>query len=313
MNPRLDILQRSRFFHLVPRGMVSSALAANPSRELQAGDTLLRTGQPNRTLYVVLVGSLRVQIGDPDSPPHTTIGPGECTGELSIIDSRPATADVIANEPTVVLEIDREQLWGMVDVSPELARNLLEILAGRIRHDDLVIGESGRLQRHFERAATVDGLTGLRNRRWLDEAFTRQLTRTLRGQRPVSMLIIDVDGFHTINEHHGHLVGDAVLCRVSQVLANHLRPQDLLARYGGDEFALLLPETDTEEAVLVGDRLCASIHTASIDPGHEPLPPMSVSIGVATARLSDSLSALLSLADAALYRAKHAGRNRVSR
>jgi diguanylate cyclase (GGDEF)-like protein len=293
--------------------MVSSALAASSTRELRAGDVLLRAGQPNRTLFIVLDGSLDIHLSGGDNPPHTTLGPGECVGELSIIDSRPVTADVVANEPTVVLEIDRDQLWSMIDVSPELARNLLEILAGRVRHDDLVIAETARLQRHFERAATVDGLTGLRNRRWLDEAFTRQLTRTLRAQRPVSLLLIDVDDFHRVNEEHGHLVGDAVLCRVSQLLSGHLRPQDLLARYGGDEFALLLPGTDTEEAVHVGDRLCASINHASADPGHEPLPPTTVSIGVATARLSDSLSALLSLADAALYRAKHAGRNRLSR
>ena len=108
-------------------------------------------------------------------------------------------------------------------------------------------------------------------------------------------------------------IGDAVLCRVAQVLAMRLRPQDLLARYGGDEFALLLPDTGIDEAVTIGDRLCTSLVGTSKEPQHDPLPPTTLSIGVGTARLSDSLSALISIADAALYRAKHAGKNRVCR
>ena len=179
-----------------------------------------------------------------------------------------------------------------------------------MRHDDFVLTETSRLQRHFERAATVDGLTGLRNRRWLEDFFARQLTRSMREARPVSLLIIDVDDFRSVNERHGHLIGDAVLCRVAQVLAMRLRPQDLLARYGGDEFALLLPDTDIDEAVTIGDRLCTSLVATSKEPQHDPLPPTTLSIGVGTARLSDSLSALLSVADAALYRAKHGGKNR---
>jgi diguanylate cyclase (GGDEF)-like protein len=159
----------------------------------------------------------------------------------------------------------------------------------------------------------VDGLTGLRNRRWLDDAFARQLTRTLRTGQTASMLMIDVDGFKQINDRHGHLIGDAVLCRVARLLSDRVRPQDLLARYAGDEFLLMLPECDIDDATALADRLRTAVATAADDPRHEPLPPTTVSIGVATARLSDSLPALIGLADSALYRAKHAGRNRISR
>ena len=240
-------------------------------------------------------------------------GPGDCVGELSVIDGNRVSAEVVAEGTTDVLGIAGEELWAVLDVSPEMARNLLFILSGRVRHDSTVLSESARLRLHFERAATVDGLTGLRNRRWLDEAFSRQLTRTLRTGRTASLLMIDVDGFKQINETNGHLIGDAVLCRVARVLAERLRPQDLLARYAGDEFLLMLPECDIDEATALADRLRHAIVLAGEEPAHEPLPVTTVSIGVATARLSDSLPALIGLADTALYRAKQAGRNRISR
>ena len=313
MNEQLDTLQHSRLFQNVPHALAASVLASSSTRSLASGETLLHAGQPNGTLYIVLSGHLGVLLGGAAGPRHVQIGPGDCVGELSVIDGNPVSADVIADAPTDVLGIAGDELWSVLDVSPEMARNLLFILSGRVRHDTTVLTEAARLRLHFERAATVDGLTGLRNRRWLDEAFSRQLTRTLRTGHTASLLMIDVDGFKQINDAHGHLIGDAVLCRVARVLAERLRPQDLLARYAGDEFLLMLPECDIDEATALADRLRQSVASAAEDPGHEPLPPTTVSIGVATARLSDSLPALIGLADTALYRAKQSGRNRISR
>jgi diguanylate cyclase (GGDEF)-like protein len=313
VNEQLDTLQHSRLFQNVPHALAASVLATSSTRSLAPGDTLLHQGQPNDVLYVVLSGRLGVLLGGPAGPRHVLVGPGDVVGELSVIDGNPVSADVIADEPTTVLGIEGDELWAVLDASPEMARNLLYVLSGRVRHDTTVLSEAARLRLHFERAATVDGLTGLRNRRWLDEAFSRQLTRTLRHAQTASLLMIDVDGFKSINDTHGHLIGDAVLCRVARVLAERLRPQDLLARYAGDEFLLMLPECDIDEATALADRLRTAVAASADEPGHDPLPRTTVSIGVATARLSDSLPALIGLADSALYRAKHAGRNRISR
>jgi diguanylate cyclase (GGDEF)-like protein len=167
------------------------------------------------------------------------------------------------------------------------------------------------MEHHFERVAMVDGLTGLPNRRSLDDTFARQLTRTLRAQQPASLLMIDVDLFKRLNDQYGHLTGDAVLRRVAQTLRNQVRPQDLLARYGGEEFSLLLPNTEADAALAIAERLRQATARAGEDEA-DPLPFASVSIGVATARGPISLSELMSQSDAALYRAKQAGRNRVS-
>jgi diguanylate cyclase (GGDEF)-like protein len=156
----------------------------------------------------------------------------------------------------------------------------------------------------------LDSLTGLRNRRWLDDMFARQIARSLHTQQPASLLMIDVDGFKNFNDEHGHLTGDGVLRSIAQTLNVHVRPQDLLARYGGEEFLLLLPNTVMEGALVVAERLRHAVDQAGAD--RAPLPPATVSIGVAALSGGMSLTELMALADAALYRAKQAGRNCVS-
>ena len=272
---------------------------------------MLTADTDNTTLFLVASGSVAVQFAH-GTRPHLRVGPGECVGELSVIDESRVSADVVALEHTVVLGVNRSYVLDLIETSGQAARNLLRILAARVRHDNIALSESERLQLELEQIALVDVTTGLKNRRGMETAFVRQLYRTLRAHLPVTLLMIDLDAFKQVNDRRGHLVGDAVLRRTAQQLAAALRPQDLLARYGGDEFAVLLPSVDEEQALTVAERIREIVAATALTPADEGLAAVTVSIGLATARNPVSLAALVEAADRALYRAKSGGKNRVS-
>ncbi len=154
----------------------------------------------------------------------------------------------------------------------------------------------------------TDPLTGLANRRSLDEDLNRRLDQWRRNQTPLSFLMLDVDHFKDLNDKYGHPAGDRVLQELARIVDIDLREMDLSARYGGEEFAILLPDTTLEEAGQVAERLRMAIAAGSYE--HQGLRlKVTVSVGVTTAMPEDSQQTLLQRADSALYGAKNGGRN----
>ena len=200
----------------------------------------------------------------------------------------------------------------------------LAIDAGPIYDDNgalLAVVETLRdisVQKHsqtaLERLASVDGLTGVLNRRGFDDQLTLEWNRALRTGLPITLLMIDVDNFKSFNDHYGHQLGDECLRTVGRVLGESvLRPNDIVARYGGEEFAFILPGADSAGAAVVASRIRDHMAAAAI--AHQPGGidgHVTVSVGGATlAPQADALHAdLVRHADAALYAAKSSGRNR---
>jgi len=162
-----------------------------------------------------------------------------------------------------------------------------------------------RLFENVRHLAASDPLTGLANYRRLVDALEGEIQRSRRTGRSFSLLLFDLDGLKKINDNYGHLVGSKALCRVANMLRVNSRTIDTVARYGGDEFALILPETGMNAAQEVARRICDRVA------GDGELPPISVSVGVAAyAQDGETLEALVGTADKALYRTKgHTGRN----
>jgi len=170
-----------------------------------------------------------------------------------------------------------------------------------------------RLHDRAERLATTDGLTGLLNRRTLTSQLEARVREARRYGRKVSLVLLDVDHFKRVNDTHGHPAGDAVLRGVAALVKAQARATDLAARYGGEEMALVLPETDGPGALAIAERLRAAVAAAAHQTAKGTV-RVTVSLGVATAPDdADDASALIEAADAALYRAKQAGRDRVER
>ena len=307
MREPAHVLARSLLFANVEPELLSGAIARGQARTVPAQAVVLKTGEANAALHIILAGVLSVRVPG-TATPHVRLGAGECVGELSLLDDRSVSADVVAEEAAEIISIDRAIVWALVDASSEFARNLLRILAGRIRHDDEVVSASSRRTRHFEEVAAIDGLTGLHNRRWLDETFSRQVERAVRSGRALSLLLIDIDHFKRLNDERGHAAGDDALRQVSAALAAAVRPRDSLARYGGEEFAVLVPDVDGDQAVHVAERLRDAVGSRRL-PGAGGK-TLTISVGIGVKEPEDTLPSLLARADAALYRAKAAGRNR---
>ncbi|NKN34354.1 sensor domain-containing diguanylate cyclase [Marichromatium bheemlicum] len=175
------------------------------------------------------------------------------------------------------------------------------------------ITEQKQLERDLEQLAISDPLTGLFNRRHFWSLAEQSLTQAARKHTPSSALMIDIDYFKSINDHHGHLVGDQVLQTTANRLKDNLRQSDILCRYGGEEFAALLPETDLDTACETAERLRQRVAAAAIETDRGPL-SVTISIGVAElgGHIEARLSTLLECADRKLYAAKQGGRNRIA-
>jgi diguanylate cyclase (GGDEF)-like protein len=170
---------------------------------------------------------------------------------------------------------------------------------------------AGKLMDRLRRVALHDGLTGLFNRRFLRESLPQLQAGAARRLSPLCVIMLDLDHFKQVNDTHGHLVGDQTLIAVAKALRDHSRRSDLVARYGGEEFAVLCPDTDSATALQVAERLREAVaQLGAVALGHPG--PQTISVGVAIQSPGDELSPeqLLDHADLALYRAKHAGRNR---
>jgi diguanylate cyclase (GGDEF)-like protein/PAS domain S-box-containing protein len=166
----------------------------------------------------------------------------------------------------------------------------------------------------LEQLATRDGLTGLANRRCFDDTLLAEWARAMRQKQPLSLLMVDVDNFKAYNDANGHLGGDDCLKRVASAVASEMRANDLVARYGGEEFAVILPSQSLKGAAIVAERIRCRVERLQVPNASAATGHVTVSIGAATAIASADTTAsqLVAIADAALYRAKHMGRNRIS-
>ena len=158
-------------------------------------------------------------------------------------------------------------------------------------------------------ASTHDALTGIANRRLLTERLREETERAKRYSRPLCIVMIDIDRFKIINDEHGHEIGDNVLMEVVRVMEAEIREHDLCGRWGGEEFLVLMPETATDSAVLVMERLREAVAKLRVRINDESL-SVTVSLGMAQLRADENYSRTINRADVALLQAKRNGRNR---
>ncbi|MEX2373697.1 MAG: GGDEF domain-containing protein, partial [Dehalococcoidia bacterium] len=215
-------------------------------------------------------------------------------------------------------------LWGLIATLAALTLLTQMVVNSRaaLQRERRLVRTATQLREasaELDRLARTDALTGIPNRRALFERFGVEFRRSRRYGRDLAALMIDLDDFKAVNDAWGHPFADAVLRETAEVIAAIVRESDILGRYGGEEFALVLPETSLEDALSVAEKVRAAIAVTEFRPGDVPPPDaeavrITVSIGVAALPVEDDQDEfeLIRRADQALYEAKRSGRNRVT-
>jgi diguanylate cyclase (GGDEF)-like protein len=304
-----SLLKSIALFRGVDAQTIADLLPRCGRIDVSEGDVLLSPQRENRCVYVVLSGRLSVHLGSLDAPKIADLSPGSCAGEMSLIEDKDPSAFVVAVEDSHLMVISHHLLWQIVDRSHTFSKNLLIVLSERVRSDNEFIASSLGVLRQAERNALTDALTGLGNRHWMKDMFEREVTRAQHSGKSLCLMMIDVDNFKHFNDQYGHIAGDRVLIAVAEALREYLRPTDLVARFGGDEFAVLLPDLELGQAQQTADRLRARV--ATLSPASLTT-AITISIGVSKNEPDDDVGSLVQRADAAMYDAKEQGRNRVA-
>jgi diguanylate cyclase (GGDEF)-like protein len=229
----------------------------------------------------------------------------------SSLPARAGEGDRLAHSAHCIIRIARRTA-GMVmlfrggnafDVSEQ---QILQIFAAQVA---MLLGQLSARD-EIRGLADTDDLTGIGNKRALRRHLSQEVERARVYNLPLALLMFDVDDFKEINDRHGHTVGDVVLSELCGAVRERLRPPDLFARFGGDEFAVILPHTDLDGARAVAERIIERVRTIAVPAEDEEAIHCSVSIGVAGFQNSDTATELLRRADERLYESKRAGKNR---
>jgi diguanylate cyclase (GGDEF)-like protein len=335
---KLSLLRRTRLLETLPDDRLEHMLRGCREVSLVPGEALCHEGEVGRAMYVVLSGNLVVSKGGK----QVAVGrPGDCFGEMALIESREHSATLRALDDTLVLEIPEGAFAEHLSSIPGPLLALLRVFSDRARHDlESLVSANLKLQaqaeemdrknrelnetrrqleqrnRDLERLSALDTLTQIANRRRFDAVLRQEWRRAVRDESPISLLFCDIDYFKRFNDAYGHQAGDECLVRVAQAMEETLnRPADLVARYGGEEFIALLIDTDVEGSRMLAERMRERIEELKVENRDSGVGPfLTVSLGVATVIPNPTLRPedLMDLADRALYAAKANGRNRVA-
>jgi len=325
MNPIVDAIRGTPLF-MDMSGLELEAVAGYlKPRRYPSGGLIFQKGDPGAEMFVVkegLVASIAVD-SDGNERQLYQFGPGRFFGEMSIIESEPRSATCVAIEETELLVLEGMDFFTLVWEYPMIGTRMLSsmarVMAGWLDeasgflHDLVRWGETAR------KRAVTDELSGLFNRRFIEDTARSRFNRGSSEAPVCSALMLDLDRFHALNERYGTKAGDSIISTAGVAFGRLVRDGDVAARLAGDEFAFFMPDAGPEEAMMAAERIRAETESLYLEfcavGGIKPdRISLSASIGVASSPqdASDPV-ALFAAADKALFKAKESGRNRIAR
>jgi diguanylate cyclase (GGDEF)-like protein len=310
-----ELLSRIEIFQDLREKELSILKNRMERKEFPKGTIIFQEGDEGKEMYIVLSGSIGISVRLPDSTelPLAQIQAGNFFGEMSIIEQAPRSATCRTLEDSVLLTLGASSFYELLEQHPRVALKIMKrmvgILTRRLTTTGSLLSDMVRWGEGARKRAVIDEFTGLYNRRFLDEAIHTQAAHALSTQTSLSLVMVDLDRFGELNRTYGQEFGDTLILEASKVFRSTFREADILARYGGDEFTFILPDTDAETALSLCQKTNEALRSLSF-PNH-PEVRLTASIGLASLpRHARTVENLREQADKALYRAKEEGRNR---
>lgn len=319
MKTMVEFLKKVDIFSSLHEKEIESLCGLLKPVELKKDEVLFRQGEEGEELYIVKSGNVLSIISLPEGKERVvaTFKPGDFFGEMAIFENAPRSATCKMDADTVLYRLNQDDFFGFLKSDPgtaiKIMYRMLHITTQRLQNTSGFLSEMIRWGNDARRRAITDELTGVYNRRYLDEALESHFLSASAGGEPFSLAMVDLDYFRQINEHYGHETGDRLIIEVVSVFKKQLRPEDIVARYGGDEFSVIFPGTPVEEAVQLSESVRREVEKLTIlKELNGPLKQVTTSQGItAYTQGIGSIKSLKEKADQALYRAKEEGRNRV--
>jgi len=319
------VLKKATIFSSLSGLELDAILSYLEPRSMKKGEVVFSEGAVGEEMFVIVSGGIEAWVAQADGTKRWSfeLKTGDFFGEMSIIANETRSATIITKEDTELLTLNGVDFYRIVFDYPMIGTKILNTIR-KVQNSwfEQISKHLGDIMRWGEtarRRAVSDELTGLYNRRFLEESARDRFLKGALGLRNVSLMMMDLDKIHQINENHGIRAGDLVFISMAEVLRSATRAGDICARLSGDEFAVLLPDAGPEEAVLIAEKARENIASQKIS---VPIKPDSssnteisvrTSIGIATAPIhAKDWENLLLAADGALRQAKSLGRNRVA-
>jgi diguanylate cyclase (GGDEF)-like protein len=297
----ISLLQESDLFKKVKSSLLASLVMSATQIRLVAEQILISSEQQNDSVYIILSGRLKALIHLHDPKPVALFGIGECVGEMSMFNDQHASSYVVAVTECTLLSIPHTDAWAVLNESLQASHNMLNILAHRMRSSNEALAEKMEYLLGYESLDYVDTVTGIYNRRWLAENTTRLIHRYTVNHQPCAFILLKIDNFAQYTARFGALGSDQAQRTVAKAMLFCLRPNDVSAHIGDDQFAIFLPLTEHENINRVISRLLGRIDQAVIAmPSGDALPPITVSVGLTHPQPGDTLDSLVENAYAAL-------------
>jgi diguanylate cyclase (GGDEF)-like protein len=319
MKTNIEFLQNVDLFSLLSDEEISRIIKSLHSVEKNADDILFKEGDEGNELFIVMTGKVASYVLLPKGTKReiAEFKPGDFFGEMSIFENTHRSATCYTKEKSSLLSLGERDLFELILYEPEIAikimYRMLNITAERLLDRSEFLSDMVQWGEEARKRAITDELTGIYNRRFLDDSLMDYFEKAKNSGKPLSLIMLDIDNFKDYSEIFNQKQINQIILEVASAFKKQLRENDIAARYGGDEFTVIMPDTDLKTAFTIAEKIRIAVSELQLSNTlKKNIRQITISLGISSyPENTDDLDTLRVKADKALYKAKLEGRDKV--